>query len=206
MTAVLPAPTDSRSSFSPDPVRRPIPQRYFLENPEDAMNKTIPPTYPSDYPSPIASSAASSTPPSPNLPPNAFQNLPPTPTSSISFPEPDDQDELLLPSYDSAFFDEEPGTPTEPVIEPPVQSPVDSHRPGSQIPAADDSSLEEEPSRHVDYLSHEWKEEDIWTSWRHIVARRGVYENSLRLENASWRTWAKLKGNIGTISPEALNW
>ncbi|KAL2855549.1 hypothetical protein BJX68DRAFT_216090 [Aspergillus pseudodeflectus] len=206
MTAVLPAPTESRSSFSPDPVRRPIPQRYFLENPQDAMNKTIPPTYPSDYPSPIASSAASSTPPSPNLPPNAFQNLPPTPTSSISFPEPDDQDELLLPSYDSAFFDEEPDTPTEPVIEPPVQSPVDSHRPGSRIPAADDSSLEEEPSRHVDYLSHEWKEEDIWTSWRHIVARRGVYENSLRLENASWRTWAKLKGSIGTISPEALNW
>ncbi|KAL2809862.1 hypothetical protein BJX63DRAFT_340655 [Aspergillus granulosus] len=206
MTAVLPAPMDGRSSFSPDPVRRPIPQRYFLENPDDAMNKTLPPTYPSDYPSPITSSAASSTPPSPNLQPTAYQDLPPTPTSSISFPEPDEQDELLLPSYDSAFYEEEPGTPTENIIEPRVQLPVDLCRSRSHIPAADDSSLEEEPSRHVDYLSHEWKEQDIWTSWRHIVARRGVYENSLRLENASWRTWAKLKGNIGTISPEALNW
>ncbi|KAL2840158.1 hypothetical protein BJY01DRAFT_218735 [Aspergillus pseudoustus] len=209
MTAVLPAPTDGRSSFTPDePLRRPIPQRYFLENPDDAMSKTLPTAYPSDYPSPITSSAASSTPPSPNLPPTAYQNLPPTPTGSVSFLEPDDQDELLLPSYDSAFCEEVPSTPTENVAGPGVKLPVDSsHRPGgSHIPAADDSSLEEEPSRHVDYLSHEWKEQDIWSSWRHIVARRGVYENNLRLENASWRTWAKLKGNLGTISPEALNW
>ncbi|KAL3456677.1 hypothetical protein BJX64DRAFT_37751 [Aspergillus heterothallicus] len=206
MTAVLPVPTDGRSSCSSDPVRRPIPQRYFLENPDDAMNKVHHPTYPSDYPSPIASSAASSTPPSPNLPPTAYQNLPPTPTSSISLPEPDEQDELLLPSYNDAFHEDCSNTPTENAIESRAQSPVESHHSGSHIPAADDSSLEEEPSRHVDYLSHEWKEQDIWASWRHIVARRGIYENSLRLENASWRTWAKLKGNIGTISPEALNW
>lgn len=30
-----------------------------------------------------------------------------------------------------------------------------------QAAAADDTSLEDEPSRHVDYLSHDWKKEDI---------------------------------------------
>jgi hypothetical protein len=38
-----------------------------------------------------------------------------------------------------------------------------------QAPAADDTSLEDEPSRHVDYLSHEWREDDIWPSWRYVV-------------------------------------
>ena len=73
-------------------------------------------------------------------------------------------------------------------------------------PAADDTLLEVEPSRHVDYLSHAWKEEDIWTSWRYVTARKHVYSNGVRLENASWRTWAKAKHKLGTISPETLNW
>ncbi|KAK0547306.1 protein phosphatase regulator [Tilletia horrida] len=30
--------------------------------------------------------------------------------------------------------------------------------------------------------------------------------NGVRLENASWRTWAKQRGNLKTISPETLNW
>ncbi|KAJ6035806.1 hypothetical protein N7540_000085 [Penicillium herquei] len=73
-------------------------------------------------------------------------------------------------------------------------------------PAADDTSVEDEPSRHVDYLSHDWREEDIWSSWRYVTARRNDYSNGVRLENASWRTWAKAKNNLGTISPETLNW
>ncbi|KAJ5248647.1 hypothetical protein N7468_000098 [Penicillium chermesinum] len=73
-------------------------------------------------------------------------------------------------------------------------------------PAADDSSVEDEPSRHVDYLSHDWREEDIWASWRYVAARRNDYSNGPRLENASWRTWAKAKNNLGTISPDTLNW
>lgn len=73
-------------------------------------------------------------------------------------------------------------------------------------PAADDSSVEDEPSRHVDYLAHEWKEEDIWASWRYVTSRKNDYSNGVRLENASWRTWAKAKNNLGTISPETLNW
>ncbi|KAH6997587.1 hypothetical protein BKA56DRAFT_470646 [Ilyonectria sp. MPI-CAGE-AT-0026] len=72
--------------------------------------------------------------------------------------------------------------------------------------AEDDTAVSTRPSRQVDYLSHEWREEDIWSSWRYIVTRRGEFANSARLENASWRTWMKAKNNLKTISPESLNW
>lgn len=72
--------------------------------------------------------------------------------------------------------------------------------------AEDDTAVVTRPSRQVDYLSHEWREEDIWSSWRYIVSRRGEYPNSERLENASWRTWMKSKNKLRTISPETLNW
>ena len=79
-------------------------------------------------------------------------------------------------------------------------------KPKARASAGDDSVVESEPTRHVDYLSHAWNEEDIWSSWRHIVAKRECYENWPRLENASWRTWAKSKHQLKTISPETLNW
>jgi len=72
--------------------------------------------------------------------------------------------------------------------------------------AEDDIAIKAQPSRHVDYLSHDWREEDIWSSWKHIVSRRGDYTNSARLENASWRTWMKAKNKLSTVSPETLNW
>lgn len=72
--------------------------------------------------------------------------------------------------------------------------------------AEDDTAVTTKPSRQVDYLSHEWREEDIWSSWRYVVTRRGEFANSARLENASWRTWMKAKNNLKTISPESLNW
>ncbi|CAP69568.1 uncharacterized protein PODANS_1_12260 [Podospora anserina S mat+] len=72
--------------------------------------------------------------------------------------------------------------------------------------AEDDISLKVRPSRHVDYLSHNWREEDIWSSWKLIVSRRGDYSDSARLENASWRTWMKAKNKLSTVSPETLNW
>lgn len=194
MTAVLPFPADSRSCFSPDPERRPVTQRYFLEPSDDALTKSLSQFYATDYPSPIASSAASS---SPIIAPAASPSFPPSPTGYA----PADQDnELMLPSYDSGLFSEEPSTPTDDNLS------AISLRSAPQIPAADDSSVEEEPSRHVDYLSHEWREEDIWESWRYVTSRKEVYENGVRLENASWRSWAKIRHNLGTISPDALNW
>lgn len=73
-------------------------------------------------------------------------------------------------------------------------------------PALDDSVIQYEPSRHVDYLSHNWKESDISSSWRYIVLRRKDMANSARLENASWRTWTKAKYNLKTVAPESVNW
>ncbi|KAK9433331.1 hypothetical protein V1505DRAFT_362373 [Lipomyces doorenjongii] len=72
--------------------------------------------------------------------------------------------------------------------------------------ANDDSVIQYEPSRHVDYLSHNWQESDISSSWRYIVLRRKDVANSARLENASWRTWTKAKYNLKTVSPESVNW
>lgn len=72
--------------------------------------------------------------------------------------------------------------------------------------ASDDTAVENEPSRHVDYLSYDWREEDIWSSWRYVISRRNNYGNAVRLENASWRTWAKSKYKLRTVSPETLNW
>ncbi|CAN6674437.1 hypothetical protein TRVA0_053S00914 [Trichomonascus vanleenenianus] len=84
---------------------------------------------------------------------------------------------------------------------------------GSSLPGTpelpllhDDSAVKHEPSRHVDYLSHNWKESDISASWRYIVLRRNSVANSARLENASWRTWTKAKYNLKTVSPESVNW
>ncbi|KAL5583690.1 hypothetical protein FOVSG1_015041 [Fusarium oxysporum f. sp. vasinfectum] len=70
----------------------------------------------------------------------------------------------------------------------------------------DDMAVYSRPSHQVDYLSHDWREENIWSSWRYIVMRRGDLSDSVRLENAVWRTWIKAKYNLKTISPETLNW
>ncbi|RKF59053.1 Uncharacterized protein OnM2_063031 [Erysiphe neolycopersici] len=72
--------------------------------------------------------------------------------------------------------------------------------------AEDDTAIQVQPSRHVDYLSHNWCEEDIWSSWKHVVSRRKSYSNAPRLENASWRSWIKAKYKLKTVSPETLNW
>lgn len=72
--------------------------------------------------------------------------------------------------------------------------------------ADDDTTLCTQPSIHVDYLLHNWKEEDVRSSWKYIVSKRWKYSNSVRLENASWRAWMKLKNKLKTISPEALKW
>ncbi|KAF1931999.1 uncharacterized protein M421DRAFT_416728 [Didymella exigua CBS 183.55] len=86
----------------------------------------------------------------------------------------------------------------------PTDTPLTTPDPVPQ--SEDDTAVRKEPSRHVDYLSYEWQEEDIWSSWRHIVEHRSVYGERSRLENASWRTWAKAQFKLKTVSPETLNW
>lgn len=153
-----------------------------------------------------------------------------TPASNFSFAS--DYDETLapeehfsLPPYKQEGLYIRPPTSPDDNLEPPpspktgdsyTPSPVDFGSVSDDTPkpdtpefpehAEDDTAVTTRPSRQVDYLSHEWREEDIWSSWRYIVSRRGEYPNSERLENASWRTWMKSKNNLRTISPETLNW
>ncbi|ODV79707.1 uncharacterized protein CANTADRAFT_33942, partial [Suhomyces tanzawaensis NRRL Y-17324] len=70
----------------------------------------------------------------------------------------------------------------------------------------DDTDIANEPSRHVDYFSHQWDVSDISRSWRYVISKRKDVANSARLENASWRTWAQRRCNLKTISPEVVNW
>ncbi|KAH8591951.1 hypothetical protein B0O99DRAFT_597575 [Bisporella sp. PMI_857] len=166
-------------------------------------------------------SASSSEEPSPTLlhADSTAPSFSSTPASSLSLDEPEDDDQILFPSYDSVgYYDQ-----AEDLEPPPSPRTGDSYtvtptsnttsttvsRPDSpeQIEhAEDDSAVRTQPSRHVDYLSHNWKEEDIWSSWKLIVSKRNAYNNSARLENASWRTWIKSKNKLKTVSPETLNW
>ena len=67
--------------------------------------------------------------------------------------------------------------------------------------------IQRPPEICVDYLSHDWKEEDdIWTSWKVMSKQKKEISNGVRLENASWRTWAKQKYDLKTVDPETLNW
>ncbi|KAH7111376.1 hypothetical protein EDB81DRAFT_671438, partial [Dactylonectria macrodidyma] len=66
--------------------------------------------------------------------------------------------------------------------------------------AEDDSAMKPGPWRQVDYLSRDWKEEDIWSSWKYVTTRGREYRNSSRLENASWIAWIKCKYKLKTVS------
>ena len=85
-----------------------------------------------------------------------------------------------------------------------LQSPVVLKSP--EMLPHDDTDIQYEPSRHVDYLSHQGDVSDISKSWRYVIQKRKDVANSARLENASWRTWAQRRSNLKTISPEVVNW
>ena len=175
----------------------------------------------SRYPASLPSSAPSS----PRFSAPGFSNQPSytsTPLSSLSLDEQcqTEGEDILFPSYDDgrcyeemldaehlsspepSGFDDATKSASDSALAEQAQPPYSDAR----STAGDDTAIEHEPTRHVDYLSHSWREEDIWASWKHIVAKRKVYSNSARLENASWRTWAKCKYQLRTVSPETLNW
>ncbi|KAJ5494788.1 hypothetical protein N7463_010875 [Penicillium fimorum] len=192
MTTLL-TPRETHSPF-PDPLRcptGPTAQRYFLEDPTIPRKSPMQDDYRARDSSPVAN--LPSAPPSPTLTPIP-RKIAYAPINSQS-----PGNELILPSYDTESLHAK---------EPDVSDASTESHPSwiLQTPSADDSLIEDEPSRHVDYLSHDWKEEDIWSSWRYVTSRRNDYSNGVRLENASWRTWAKAKHNLKTISPESLNW
>lgn len=117
-------------------------------------------------------------------------------------PEPiDDEEEDEEEEYDELDEDENPSD---------SPSSLKSSSPTAVFPHISDDIWTERgpaPSRQVDYLSHDWQEPDIWSSWRYIRKEKAGYpQNAARLENASWRTWAKSKYKLKTITPETLNW
>lgn len=123
----------------------------------------------------------------------------------------DEDDDMAFPAFGTADLTTKSGHPTPPSIEqeeitPPLPSPSAEDDTLTRKTTQDDQSIEAEPTRHVDYLSHEWREEDIWRSWSYVVHRRGGLTNGTRLENASWRSWMKAKNQLKTVSPETLNW
>ncbi|KAL8768728.1 MAG: hypothetical protein Q9209_005146 [Squamulea sp. 1 TL-2023] len=178
------------------------------------------------YDNRLSNSLPSSAPSSPRLSHPQFSNQPSytsTPSSSLSLDEhcAVDDEAINFPSYTNEAYaepdhhaPEPPSSPEDGALQGPTTSEIlitttktpRLSRAGSSGSAGDDMDIQREPTRHVDYLSHNWNEEDIWSSWRHVVARRKVYSNSTRLENASWRTWAKSKYRLKTVSPETLNW
>ncbi|TGJ85902.1 hypothetical protein E0Z10_g2846 [Xylaria hypoxylon] len=150
-----------------------------------------------------------------------------TPATSVSFDGQSDddmsaqpQDTLLLSEFgDNPYFmldcldDLEPSLDSQigdsHMVSPEDDSSADTSRPESPVApehAEDDTAVKHHPTQHVDYLSHNWKEEDIWSSWRYIISKRTEFANAARLENASWRTWMKAKYRLKTVSPETLNW
>lgn len=124
----------------------------------------------------------------------------------------DDDEAIAFPSYDIDGRQDDDNSskadtyPTPPSGSDSIISTNTSSTPEPLPVSEDDSAIKAEPTRHVDYLSHDWREEDIWSSWRHITTNRKTYGQRSRLENASWRTWAKAKYRLRTVSPETLNW
>ncbi|KAH6873599.1 hypothetical protein B0T10DRAFT_567767 [Thelonectria olida] len=123
------------------------------------------------------------------------------------------KDSFFAPPVDSLETPPSPKTGDSYTIPPAEYSnPANTSRSEkSELPALyehveHDSAMKAGPWRHVDYLSHDWKEEDIWSSWKYITTRRREYPNRSRLENASWRAWMKCKYKLKTVSPETLNW
>lgn len=63
-----------------------------------------------------------------------------------------------------------------------------------------------QPEMCVDYLSYTFDEMDLAASWRVMTKQKKDVVDGIRLENASWRTWAKQRNNLKTIRPQTLNW
>lgn len=222
----VPVQVDGASYFS-SRLRRSPSSTSFLSGSPDSYSR-LPRLHHhshNDYSDRLSVSAPSSAPTSPRLLHTDISestSYSSTPASCLSLDTgcPEEDDQIIFPSYDDAgCLDEvvQPDTPASPSSNntevPPSISQTSSRsvhaRPQSpelMLTAEDDTAVRIVPSRHVDYLSHDWREEDIWSSWRHIVSRRKIYGNSARLENASWRTWAKSKYRLRTVSPERLNW
>ncbi|RMD44149.1 hypothetical protein DV735_g950, partial [Chaetothyriales sp. CBS 134920] len=218
MTTVIQTALPRADYFSSSPID---PSAYpALSYPDSLLPKS--PYSHHSYGRQYAASAPSSTPSSPSLTYSSFSRGPSyasTPASVVSisnrpqFDYATADDDMNFPDFDPT-----PAVQKDPYA-PPKEASDDSLTrlaptllhdpldPAKELDLSkDDQAVNPEPTRHVDYLSHDWREEDIWASWSYIVHRRKEINNSTRLENASWRTWVKTKHGLKTVSPESLNW
>lgn len=121
----------------------------------------------------------------------------------------EDEDGLSFPVYEHNNRDQEDQSSEHIESAAPSPNPSLIVRPISGVSIErpeDDTAARMLPVRHVDYLSHDWNEEDLWATWKHIVSERSAYNNSVRLENASWRSWEKMRRNLKTVSPGSVKW
>lgn len=136
------------------------------------------------------------------------------PTTSLSLHIRDNTDEdgdLAFPSYEASGL---PAQPVQMSLSSPKQddhpaqlsSPVIENATYLYKTTQDDQAILPKPTYHIDYLSHEWNEEDIWLSWSFLLHSRGTLAHYVRLENALWRSWMKTKNHLKTMAPENLNW
>ncbi|CAG8955395.1 hypothetical protein HYFRA_00011379 [Hymenoscyphus fraxineus] len=74
--------------------------------------------------------------------------------------------------------------------------------------AVDDTAILATPSKHVDFLSHDWNQCDLLATWKYLNTKssRKTYNNSTRLINASWRLWTKERYQLETVKPISINW
>ncbi|EGC43462.1 protein phosphatase type 1 complex subunit Hex2/Reg1 [Histoplasma capsulatum var. duboisii H88] len=206
MAAVLPV-IPERTSLPPsDHHRRKRNKPSIIETHRTYIKSPQPECYPVTS---ISISSESSSGRSSPIFSSIFVHTSPPPITLPPTPEEPEDDDILFPSYDTAsYHEEEEKSSFIPPVHMPSSPSIDQWRSDYVMPriVGDDASIEDEPTRHVDYLSHDWKEEDIWSSWRYIASRRDAYNNGVRLENAVWRTWTKAKHRLGTVTPESLNW
>ncbi|KAK3816593.1 MAG: hypothetical protein J3Q66DRAFT_342919 [Benniella sp.] len=90
---------------------------------------------------------------------------------------------------------------------------IQRHGPSAKTtPMHDDSDAGrlipiDRPAFAIDYLGSNWNnEDDIAASWKFMTKQKNDLINGLRLENASWRNWAKQRHNLKTVNPRTLNW
>jgi Fungal protein of unknown function (DUF1752) len=232
MAEVLPAPNDSSYYSSSSSLRRNNSTSSLANasGPTSSYSKRIKPhvqTYNQPRTSP---SGTWSTPPSPQTAEESFSSAASFSSSSSStvsldskcYMEVEDvEDQLNFPSYDTYGYIVKDEDLTESARQENDTSHMTSSAsatpstvdfssvpdtPELSLTAIDDTAVQSHPSRHIDYLSHEWKEEDIRASWRYMISKRKHYKEGARLENASWRSWTKARLNLKTVSPEKLNW
>lgn len=115
-----------------------------------------------------------------------------------------DQDFTLFPSYEEPTRRDTRAERIALANDPDLMYLLDDTIPQESV---DDTYLQHPPTEHVDYLTHQWEEEDVCASWRKIVAdRQGPNDLQARLENASWRSWTQMRLHLDLLPAETIHW